>query len=197
MVRLLLIAVLVVASGCGGAPTAPFVISSPTATESAVPPPTSPPPGNLTAWSGNRTLTGVTGGDCVGQVLAASIGSASTYDLRVTENGSSLTAVATDRMTGFTVNYAGTADGSSILLEPHGLYSPGSFPFRNYPCGGGQVRYLELNTSTITATVSGNTVTGTVVDEFYVAIASVAGTTTSLTYVGEPLVLNWSFVLTR
>jgi len=192
MVRLLLIVVLVVVSGCGGTPATPSVISSPTPIVSAVPTPV-----NVTAWAGPRTLTGVTGGECVGQVLAASIESASPYDLRVTEDGSSLTAVATDRKTGFTVNYAGTAQGPPISLHVSGLYSPGSFPFRNYPCGGGQVRYLELNTSMITATISGDTMTGSIVDEFYVAIASVAGTTTSLTYVGEPLVLTSSFVLTR
>jgi hypothetical protein len=190
MARLMLIVLLVLVSGCGGAPTTP----SATRTASAV-----PPQPNQTAWTGSRTLTGVTGGECVGPLLAASVGSVSAYDLRVTQNGSSMTAVATDRRTGFTVNYTGTLEGTSmsLTLSPGFSWSPGTFPYEGFACGDGQVRDVWLGGSTITGTVSGNTITGTVVEPFDIMVAEMVGPTRHyLSFVGE-LVLTSSFVLTR
>lgn len=192
MARLLLIVLLVLVSGCGGAPTtaptAPSAVASPT-----------PPAANPTVWSGSRTLTSVTGGECVGPVFAAKVGSASAYDLRVTQNGNSLTAVATNRRTGFTVNYTGTLEGPSmsLTLSPGFSWSPGTFPYEGFACEDGQVRDVWLGGSIITGTVSGNTVTGTVVEPFDIMVAEMVGPTRHyLSFVGE-LVLTSSFVLTR
>ena len=195
MARLLLIAAHVVMSGCGGAPTAPSAISPPVNPNA----PSAPSPANRTVWAGSRTLTSVTGGECVGPVFAAKIGSASAYDLAVTQNGSSLTAVATDRKTGFTVKYTGTLEGASmsLTLSPGFSWSPGTFPYEDFACGDGQVRDVWLGGSTITATVSGNTISGTVVEPYDVMVAEMVGLTRHyLADVGE-LVLTSSFVLTR
>ena len=194
MARLLLIAALVVMSGCGSAPTAPSAISPPVNPNA----PSAPSPANQPAWVGSRTLTSVTGGECLGPVLAASIGSASRYDLAVTQNGGSLTVVATDRQTGFSMTYTGTADGTSMSLTPAKMfYTPGTFPpLENFACGGAQVRDVGLNTSTISASVSGNTLTGTVVDEYYVYLAWMVGDTRHYTYITD-MVLTSRFVLTR
>ncbi len=194
MARLLLIATLVVMSGCGGAPTAPSAISSLTPTA-----PSAPPPANQTVWAGSRTLTAVTGGECVGPLFAASTGSVSAYDLSVTRDGSSVTAVATDRKTGFTVKYTGTMEGTSMsLTESNGFsWSPGAFPYEDFACGDGQVRDVWLGHSTITVIVSGNTATGTVIESFDVMVAEMVGNTRHyIAYVGE-LVLTSHFVLTR
>jgi hypothetical protein len=191
MARVLLVAVLVVVSGCGGTPATPSAVSSPNASATA----TVGPP----IWTGPRTLTDVSGGECVGPVFAAKVGSASAYDLRLTQNGSSLTAVATDRKTGLTVNYTGTIEGTSMSLaqSPGFSWSPGTFQYEDFACGDGQVRDLLLGGSTITATLSGNTVTGTVVEPFDVYVAEMVGPARRyISDVGE-LVLTSSFVLTR
>lgn len=195
MARLLLIAALVVMSGCGGAPTAPSAISPPVNPNA----PSAPSPANRTVWAGSRTLTSVTGGECVGPLFVASIGSASRYDLAVTQNGGSLTAVATDRQTGLTVKYTGTMEGTSMsLTESNGFsWSPGAFPYEDFACGDGQVRDVWLGHSTITVIVSGNTATGTVIESFDVMVAEMVGNTRHyIAYVGE-LVLTSHFVLTR
>ena len=66
----------------------------------------------------------------------------------------------------------------------------------DFACGGGHVRDLELNTSTITATISGSTLTGTVVDEYFVALAWMVGSTRHYAYITD-MVLTARFVLTR
>jgi hypothetical protein len=201
MARLLFIAVLVVVSGCSGAPTAPSAPSSvPSSASSGATPTasTDPAPAKHTVWAGSRTLSSVAGGECVGPVLAALIGSVSPYDLQVTQNGSSVTGVATDRKTGFSMNYVGTANGPSMSLTPAKMfYTPGTFPpLENFACGGAQVRDVGLNTSTISASVSGNTLTGTVVDEYYVYLAWMVGDTRHYTYITD-MVLTSRFVLAR
>jgi len=195
MARLLLIATLVVMSGCGGGPTAPSAISPPVNPNA----PSAPSPANHAVWTGSKTLTSVTGGECVGPIFAASIGSVGPYDLSWTQNGSSVTAVATDRKTGLTIGYTGTMEGTSMSLgeSPGFSWSPGDFPYEDFACGDGQVRDVWLGHSTLTVTVSENTATGTVIESFDIMVAEMVGNTRHyIAHVGE-LVLTSHFVLTR
>jgi hypothetical protein len=191
MARLLLLAVLVVVSGCGGTPSGPSPPVTPVARSEPA------KPANDTVWVGSRTLTSASGGECVAAAFAALVGSTGRYELRVTQSGNSLKAYVSDPRLGFVWNYAGTADGSSMSLTPVQFYTPGPFPVRNVRCDTGEgVRDLELDNSTITATVNGDTVTGAIVDEFDVCIVEPAGLGWHYTYVGE-LVLTSTFALTR
>jgi hypothetical protein len=70
-------------------------------------------------WTGTLTITGVSGGECVGvteQALGI-VGSSQTYTVQITQTGTSLTAVTTSTSTGITTNFTGTAGTASVTLN--------------------------------------------------------------------------------
>ena len=93
--------------------------SSPTAPTPTTPTP--PPAPQIVqvagVWGYTVTLTGVTGGGCLGAALIPLIGTTSTGTMQVTQQGSSLEAIATLDSDGTATRYTGTAGSSSIALN--------------------------------------------------------------------------------
>jgi len=150
-------AVLLIATACGSdSPTAPSVPS--TAQIAGV-------------WRGTLRTDSVAGGECVGSLLQSTVGGIDTISAAVTQSGANVTAAVTTIATGGVVNYTGTAGATGIQLSWTTCTSCNVLAIR---CSATATRDLRLVTSTITGTVSGNTITGTEVDTYNV-ISSTTG----------------------
>ena len=177
----LVVAVAMVGATCGGGGD-----SSPT-----TPTPTTPPaPTYVNAaglWTGTDRLTSVIGGECVGSIYTAAIGTTTPITMQVTQNGSAVTAVVTGTTTGVYTNYSGTAGSSSIALS--WTFSSAGI-ITGVRCSNGQLRDLKVNDSTINANISGNSASGT---SAATSNVYVSGTQTSV----GVLVLTASYSMTR
>ena len=109
-------------------------------------------------WTGTSRLDTVSGGDRVGATMAALIGTTANITVQITQNGSVLMAMSTATATGDTAHYSGTAGSSSISLDWTSMSAGIVTGFR---CSNGERRDMEVRTDAITATISGNTQTGT------------------------------------
>ena len=169
---------LYITAACGGGN------SSPTA-------PTPPPAPQIVqvagVWGYTVTLTGVTGGGCLGAALIPLIGTTSTGTMQVTQQGSSLEAIATLDSDGTATRYTGTAGSSSIALNAV-FWDVGSIT--GLFCLSGEGRDIHLVSEGINGTVNGSTVTGTVAVTANV-VESGTGNAAGI------LTLNSSFVATR
>lgn len=167
MKRLIGLLVLFGAVGCGSStPTAPSTVQV----------------GGV--WLGTTQITSASGGECVGPSLG--IGSATTVSLQVSQSGSALTAVATSTTNGNSTNYTGTAGASSIALNA--TFSTAALS--TFRCSNGAIRDLQQTAGTVTATITGNTGSGTQAQSYNVFVA---GTSTSV----GVLTLTGSFTMTR
>ena len=169
---------LCVTAACGGgnsSPTAPTPPAAPQIVQVAG------------LWGYTATLTGVTGGGCVGQLVLSLIDTTDTGTMQVTQQGSSLEAVGTSDSDGTATRYAGTAGSSSIALNAIAA-DVGSIT--GIECASGERRDLHLVAEAINGTVSGSTVTGTQAETINVFEA---GTTNG----AGILTLNSLFVATR
>jgi hypothetical protein len=162
----LVVAVAVLGSTCGGGesstPAAPTPTPTPTITNVAG------------VWTGTARLTSVSGGECVGATLAASIGSPSSFTFQVTQSGSTLTAVWTSTTTGIFVNYSGTAGAGTMALNATASSAGWVYGFL---CSNGQRRDAQLTSETFTANVNGNSASGTIGESINVYLP---GTTTGV-----------------
>jgi hypothetical protein len=123
-------------------------------------------------WRGTTRVSTVSGGECFASSMQLFVGSTRTASAAVTQTGSSLSVTITDPDRGFSCVYTGTSGASAIQLT---ATSCAGFDSTRAPCGTGALRDLRLQTSSITATVSGTSMTGTEVDT---SVVNVSGTTT-------------------
>ena len=117
-------------------------------------------------WRGSTTLVAVTGGECVGPTLSPSVGGTGTSTLAVEQDGSDVTAKLTSAETGLGCQYTGRVTLNSLALDAASCSAePVNIVVQ---CTNGSTRQLELIGSTITATVAGGVVSGTMADTFNV-----------------------------
>jgi hypothetical protein len=117
-------------------------------------------------WTGSTQLTSVSGGECVGADLRAAVAagtSPSQNTLTITQTLSDVTAVVRSTTSGTTCSYRGNAALATFALSDESCDREIVFQ-----CSTGQTRILAPIGSTITATVSGNTATGTVATSYNV-----------------------------
>jgi len=119
--------------------------------------------------------------------MAALIGTTTNITVQITQSGSALTAMSTATATGDTAHYSGTAGTSSISLDWTQMSAGIVTGFR---CSNGERRDMEVRTDAITATISGNTQTGTQASSWNI---KVTGTGQAVGI----LFLNSSFTLRR
>ena len=186
---------LCITAACGDGSSSP---TAPTPTT-----PTPPPAPQIVqvagVWGYTVTLTGVTGGGCLGAALMPLIGTTFTGTMQVTQQGSSLEAIATLDSDGTATRYTGTAGSSSIALNameqllvtlgpPEVSWDVGSIT--GLFCLSGEGRDIHLVSEGINGTVNGSTVTGTVAETANV-VESGTGNAAGI------LTVNSSFVATR
>jgi hypothetical protein len=173
----LVVVVVALATACGGGSSGNPVTPTPQPTVVNV----------AGLWTGSSTLTNVTGGECTGATYVGLVGTISPGTMQVTQTGNAVTAVYTSTSTGIYTDYSGTAGSSSVSLN--WTYSSAGI-LTGFHCMNGQVRDLKLVTDTITANVSGNSVSGTAAETWDVYVT---GTQTSV----GVLLLNTTFTMTR
>ena len=148
----------VVSSGCGA--------SSPGENAAMVLP--SPIIANVSGmWRGPTTLVGVTGGECVGALMSAAVGAVDTRTLAIVQEGTEVSANVTSADTGLGCQYTGRVALNTLALDASSCSSAAPVNIV-VQCTNGNTRQLELIGSTITATVAGGVVTGTMADTFNV-----------------------------
>jgi hypothetical protein len=156
-------------------------------------------------WQMVGTLTGASGGECVGTLPQTVIGSQVRSTVSVTENGSSISANSTSQSNGFVslidspprglvCQWAGTVGQSTFVMNLTGcqVAADDAFIITGFRCLNGALRDVVFFGSGVNGTVNGNTVTGTEVDTYNVYIS---GTRTAVG-VGV-LTLNSSFTMTQ
>ena len=111
------------------------------------------------AWIGHSTLTSVTGGECVGATLAATIGSRDIFSARIQQNESTLAASLTFQGNRTSCVYRGSTSNEAISLE---FDSCTAGRIETFVCSNGLVRQLEVTNSRVSAQNSGRT--GTVAE---------------------------------
>lgn len=120
-------------------------------------------------WDGNLELTSVSGGECVGEDLAAGrvAGPAGPlFDagtVAIAQTGTEVTATIRSTTTGLSCEYRGIASLQSFALNQESCV-----PQIFFQCANGASRVLEPIGSTVTVTRSGEATTGTVSSSFNV-----------------------------
>ena len=138
--------------GCGESPT------SPTANQSSF------VVGQFAGtWTGATVLSGVSGGECVGEDLRNSVPVPDQGTVSLTQKSTDVTAVIRSSSTGLTCQYDGSASftgfaASAVSCDKEILFQ----------CSNGQSRILRPIGSTFTATQNGITATGTVTTSYNV-----------------------------
>lgn len=146
------LACLLLLSACGGG-------SGPTAPQ---PPPIAQVGG---VWRGTQTLTGASGGDCLGATFAAlGIGLTTPMTVAVTQSGASLSGTVTGDNTGLACTFTGTAGQNAISIN-FTACSAGSY-ISNLSCLSGARRDMQLVASSANGTVNGSVMTGTSADTY-------------------------------
>ena len=177
--RWLLVVLSLVAVNCGGdSPTAP---STPTIAQVGG------------VWTSTATLTGVTGGECVGNLFQGFVGTVSASTATVTQTGSTLTGTITSPDTGISCSYSGTAGSNTVVLN----LTTCQVDTAQIECGGGVLRHIQLVAGSATGTVSGNTMSGTAVETWNVFTEGLSpGSLLGAVSVGV-LTVNSTFQMTR
>ena len=115
-------------------------------------------------WTGAMTLTGVRGGECVGADMATSVGVGDIGTVTITQDVGKVTAISRSATTGLTCQYEGTSSLASFAVSATSCQARTIL----YQCSTGASRVLELVGETITGSISGNTVRGTVASTYNV-----------------------------
>ena len=181
---------LCITAACGdgsSSPTAPTPVPTTPAPTTPTPPPAPQIVQVAGLWGYTATLTGVTGGGCLGVSFLSEIGTTTTGTMQVTQQGSSLEAIATLDSNGTSTRYTGTAGSSSVALNAV-FWDVGSIT--GLTCLTGERRDIHLLSEGINGTVSGSTVTGTVAETSNVVEAGTGNAAGVLT-------LSSLFVATR
>jgi hypothetical protein len=146
----------VVSSGCGASNENPGMVLP------------SPIVANVSGmWQGPTTLVSATGGECVGALMSAAVGGVDTRTLAMVQEGTEVTARVTSADTGLGCQYTGRVALNSLALDAASC-SSGEPVNIVVQCANGNTRQLQLIGSTITATVAGGVVTGTMAETFNV-----------------------------
>lgn len=138
-------------------------------------------------WSGTITITGITGGECVGGLLQRSLGQQERETLSVTQNGATLTATSTSQSSGSSCSYTGTAGASSVVLN---VTSCTASDLLGITCANGARRDMRLQTAALNATVSGNSGSGTSGSTYNILAAGTQAAVGVMT-------VNGAFTMTR
>jgi hypothetical protein len=110
------------------------------------------------AWIGHSTLMSASGGECVGAMLAAAIGSRDIFSARIQQNDSELAASVTYQGNRTSCVYRGSTSNEVVNLT---FASCTEGRVETFVCTNGAVRQLEVVDSRVTAQNSGRTGTGT------------------------------------
>ena len=131
----------------------------------ATPTPTSPTPAQSPFvsqfggyWNGSLTMSDVRGGECVGQDLRTTIGSRDIGTVVIAQTRTDVAATTRSETTGLVCRYQGTAGLAAFSVST----AECDVSELLFQCANGSSRVLEQVASTMTATLNGNTATGTV-----------------------------------
>jgi hypothetical protein len=138
-------------------------------------------------WLGEQTLTSFTGGECLAPVFQDLVGYPSQFRATLTQSGTSVTATLDIDHTGSICTYTGSIEGDALVLTTTSCSAPRVLAV---PCASGSARGLLLQSEKLRATLSGNRIVGTAVEDDNVVASG------SSDVVG-PLVANGSFSLSR
>jgi hypothetical protein len=143
-------------------------------------------------WQTVGRLSGASGGECVGSLFQASIGTPFSSTIAVSQSGSVLNATATSQSTGTSCTLAGTIGGNGAFVLNTTSCQAGSL--YGVQCQNGSRRDVILLASAVngmTSTLTNSTsASGTEADTYNVYVA---GTTAGV----GVLVLNSTFTMTR
>jgi hypothetical protein len=114
-------------------------------------------------WSGATVPVNVSGGECVGADLRASVPSINQGTVSLTQKDADVSAVIRSESTGLTCRYDGSASLTSFAATA--VSCDAEILFR---CSNGQPRILRPVGSTFTATQNGATAQGTVTTTYNV-----------------------------
>jgi hypothetical protein len=131
----------VLLSSCGSSPTAP-----------------SAPERVAGVWIGHSTLTSASGGECVGRVLQAALGSRDVFAALVRQTGSDLSATVAYQGNGTRCELAGRAGDTAVSLSTTSCQAGVVSGVR---CSDGAIRDLQLLTARIDARAGSGTGAGT------------------------------------
>lgn len=108
------------------------------------------------AWVANATLSGVVGGECVGDTLRQIVpGSGRDIDLTaLKQDGNTLSATVTSQGHGTVCAYTGSRIGDAVSLTMSSCQTGRITAIR---CGNGSLRDAQLASGTINATLGGRT----------------------------------------
>jgi hypothetical protein len=115
------------------------------------------------------------------------VGQQDRQTLSINQSGSNLTATATSQSDGSSCTYTGTAGASSLTLN---ITSCTASDLIGLTCSNGSRRDLHLQTGAITASVNGNSGSGTYAETDNIVPA---GTTTAIAI----MIVNGNFTMTR
>jgi hypothetical protein len=138
-------------AGCGENPTSPTASQSPFVGQFAG------------TWAGATVRRSVSQGECVGDDLRNSIGSADEGTVSITQKDTDVSATIRSSSTGLTCQYDGSASFTGFAASA--VSCDAEILFR---CSTGQARILRPVGSTFTATESGITASGTVTTTYNV-----------------------------
>jgi hypothetical protein len=114
-------------------------------------------------WSGATVATRVSGGECVGNDLRSVAPGVDQGTVTLTQNAADVSAVIRSATTGLTCRYDGSASFTGFALTAVSCDETILFQ-----CSTGQARILRPIGSTLTATQSGVTATGTITTSYNV-----------------------------
>ena len=121
-------------------------------------------------WAQTATVTASSGGECLTADFQNTIGEGIHRSLTVAQNGSSLTATYVSATTNDRCSWTGTAGSNTMSLNFVSCNSNSEFlGLRCHDASG--VRDVRLVSDVITATVAGNTATGTETYSFNILVA--------------------------
>ena len=143
-------------------------------------------------WNGTMQMSVVSGGECVGDDLRASMAAGPRFDVgtvAITQKQSEVTAVVRSATTGLSCQYRGTASLASLALSSESCDA--AVVFR---CANGSARVLEPLGSTMTVRQGGSATTGIVTTSYNVFSDStetnqrkpIAGLTTQHQFTASP-----------
>jgi hypothetical protein len=139
-------------------------------------------------WLGEQTLTSVTGAECLMPVLQSLLGTPSQFHAAFAQSGQSVTATLDIDHTGASCAYAGTIDGSTLVLTSTGCSESRLVGFH---CTPDAVRDVRLQSETIRVTINADGGLSGIATE--TDTITVSGTSTTV----GTLVANGSFTLAR
>jgi hypothetical protein len=112
-------------------------------------------------WSGATVAARVSGGECVGADLRASVPGIDQGTVTLTQNAADVSAVIRSATTGLTCRYDGSASFTGFALTAVSCDAEILFQ-----CSTGQSRILRPIGSTLTATQNGSTARGTIATSY-------------------------------